>query len=100
MIVNNTVTQATNTTILVPQVTKQSVAIVVNIIISAIQASQCSVMLYNNVNCKHEMKFNVKQNQTVFVQSKLFLVQGDSLRVKSNQQNTTFTVMYDLSTNN
>lgn len=100
MVMNNTVTQANNTTVLVPQVTKQNVAIVVNVIMSAIEAAQCSLMLYDNANCKHEMKFSVKQNQTIFVQTKLFLTQGYSLRVKSNQQNTVFTAMYDLSINN
>ena len=100
MVMNNTVTQAINATVLVPQVTKQNVAIVVNVIMSAIEAAQCSLMLYDNANCKHEMKFAVKQNQTIFVQTKLFLTQGYSLRVKSNQQNTVFTAMYDLSINN
>ena len=100
MLMNNTATQTINTAVLVPQVAKQNVAVVVNVIMSAIEAAQCSLMLYENANCKHQMKFMVKQNQTVFVQTKLFLTQGHSLRVKSNQQNTTFTAMYDLSVNN
>lgn len=99
MQMNNTVNSAINVTKLIDNVAKQQVAIVVNVIISAIAAAQCSIMLYNNGVCKHEMKFSLKENQTIFMQSKLFLIQGDSLMVKSSETNTTFTAMYDISIN-
>lgn len=99
MQMNNTVTQATVVTNLIDNIQRQKVAIVVNIIISAVTATSCSLMIYNENKCKHQMKFTLKQNQTIFVQSKLFLTQGNSLRVKSQNEDTTFTAMYDVSIN-
>lgn len=99
MQMNSTVTQATTNKKLINSVEKQNVAIVVNVIISAVNATNCSVMLYNDTTCKHEMKFTLKANETIFLQSKLFLTYGNSLQVKSDQADTTFTAMYDISIN-
>ena len=96
---NNTVNQATNTTVLIDKIQEQHVVIVVNIIISAVTANNCSIMIYNGQICKHQMKFSLQENETIFLQSKLFLTQGNSLRVKSDQSDTTFTAMYDISIN-
>lgn len=98
---NSTVTQATTVSKLVDTVSKEQVAIVVTVIITAITAAKCSILLYDDVNavCKHDMKFQLQQNETIFIQSKLFLTQGNSLRVKSDAADTTFTAMYDVSVN-
>ena len=96
----NSVSGSTQVLNLIDTIEKPYVAIVVNTIITAVTASECHIYLYNpQGSCCHDMIFSLQANETIFIDSKLFLPQGYSLKVKSNNSDTTFTAMYDISIN-
>lgn len=103
----STTKKAGQITSLIGRVTGSNVAIVITTIITAQQsACNCYLMVYNKDDiCEHQMKFQLNANETIFIDSKLILTEGDSLKVQSLNLRgeasdcATFTVMYDQSEN-
>lgn len=95
----NSISGSTQLVNIIDPIEQNKVAIVVTTILSAVSQANCSIYIYNSDGVCHEMKFELNTNETLFLDSKLFLPQGYSLKVQSDQSDTMFTVMYDLSIN-
>lgn len=95
----NTINTSSSNRMIIPIMQSDKVAVVITTIISTITESKCSLILYHGSNAIHTMSFQCPQNQTIFIDSKLFIPQGYSLGVYSETNDTTFTVMYDQSQN-
>ena len=103
---SKTVKNAGAITPLIEKVNEDEVAIVITTIISAETSCNCILMIFDNLdNIKHKMIFSLTNNETIFLDSKLILTNGDSLKVQSIDDSgngvtgATFTAMYDLSDN-
>lgn len=100
MIKVNTVNTSSTNRVLMPTVEKNKLVTVVTTIITTVTAAKCKLLLYNsNGGLQHTMSFQPPATETVFIDSKIFLPQGYSLRCQSEVNDTTFTIMYDQSQN-
>ena len=85
--------------ILINTIASGKVITVITSIISTISQATCKLIICRDSIPIHQITFELPQQETVFIDSKLFLTEGYSLKISSTEDDTTFTVMYDESDN-
>lgn len=84
---------------LIPAVEAGNIATVVTTIISTVTSAKVELFLYNGSTKLHTIVLNPPDNESVFIDSKIFLPENYLMKIKSDQADTTVSVMVDDSAN-
>jgi len=84
---------------LIPAVISGNIVTVVTTIISTVTSAKVELFLYNGSTKEHTIVLNPPDNESVFIDSKIFLPEGYSMKIKSDQADTTVSAMVDDSVN-
>lgn len=95
-----TQTPSANTiTELIPSVATGNVITVITTVVTTVTNAKVELMIYSGNTLVHTIVFNPPENETIFIDSKIFLTDGYLLKVRSDQSDSTISVMVDDSKN-